>query len=320
MAARARVQTAVNLKDLEASSPEEKRLLSLSKLAPADFKSDEFLSLVKTEGIRVDSTDAHGATPLIHAAYKGNAEACGVLLAHGADVNWYQHSDKYTPLMFSMLSGSPSTTKVLLDAGADKGAVNNSGRNAFQIAVSIGQYGCIAIIKNHLPPQDVERFSSDNDSHPGPTIPANLVKPVHQLITTTSIHPVKLIQELQAQQELLENHKQFCAVLEHLLDEQFDDDHSFLALKLHYLSYLTRSCTAAQNGDQTLLKRLLQAKEPSGVYCETDGFLRQCLREYKNAKRCPVAIQMIQTLSSIPIGDDTSTFSVFHNLIISRRR
>ena len=47
--------------------------------------------------------------------------------------------------------------------------------------------------------------------------------------------------------------------------------------------------------------RLLQAKEPSGVYCETDGFLRQCLREYKNAKRCPVAIQMIQTLSSIPI-------------------
>ena len=32
MAARARVQTAVNLKDLEASSPEEKRLLSLSKL------------------------------------------------------------------------------------------------------------------------------------------------------------------------------------------------------------------------------------------------------------------------------------------------
>ena len=37
------------------------------------------------------------------------------------------------------------------------------------------------------------------------------------------------------------------------------------------------------------------------MYSEIDGFLRQCLREYKNAKRCPVAIQMIQTLSSIPI-------------------
>ena len=40
------------------------------------------------------------------------------------------------------------------------------------------------------------------------------------------------------------------------------------------------------------------------MYAETDGFLRQCLREYKNAKRCPVAIQMIQTLSSIPIVSD----------------
>ena len=79
-----------------------------------------------------------------------------------------------------------------MDAGADKDAVNNSGRNAFQIAVSIGEYGCIAMLKNHLPLRDVERFSSDNDSHPGPSIPAKLVKPVHQLITTTDIHPVKV--------------------------------------------------------------------------------------------------------------------------------
>ena len=57
--------------------------------------------------------------------------------------------------------------------------------------------------------------------------------------------------------------------------------------------------------------RLLQAKEPSGFYSETDGFLRQCLREYKNAKQCPVAIQMIQTLSSIPI------VSLDHELIIA---
>ena len=82
---------------------------------------------------------------------------------------------------------------MLLDAGADKDAVNNSGRTAFQIAVSIGQYDCIAMVKNHLALQDVERFSSNNGSHPGhPSIPAKLVKPVHQLITTTNIHPVKV--------------------------------------------------------------------------------------------------------------------------------
>ena len=75
MAARARVQTAVISKDFEAKSADEKRLLALSKLskdsftmksvttikillvAPSDFKPDELLSVLKTEGVRVDSTD-----------------------------------------------------------------------------------------------------------------------------------------------------------------------------------------------------------------------------------------------------------------------
>jgi len=33
-------------------------------------------------------------TPLSHAAYKGNKEACNILLEHGADVNLAQHEDK----------------------------------------------------------------------------------------------------------------------------------------------------------------------------------------------------------------------------------
>ena len=47
--------------------------------------------------------------------------------------------------------------------------------------------------------------------------------------------------------------------------------------------------------------RLLQAKEPSGTYPEVDGFLRQCVREYEHTKECSVSINMIQTLSTIPI-------------------
>ena len=32
-------------------------------------------------------------TALMHAAYKGNIEACRKLLEHGADVNWHGHKD-----------------------------------------------------------------------------------------------------------------------------------------------------------------------------------------------------------------------------------
>ena len=44
-------------------------------------------------------------TPLMHAAYKGKAHMCELLLRHGADVNCNQHEYGYTALMFAGLSG-----------------------------------------------------------------------------------------------------------------------------------------------------------------------------------------------------------------------
>ena len=44
-------------------------------------------------------------TPLMHAAYKGKAHMCELLLRHGADVNCNQHKYGYTALMFAGLSG-----------------------------------------------------------------------------------------------------------------------------------------------------------------------------------------------------------------------
>jgi ankyrin repeat protein len=47
----------------------------------------------------------HGMTPLQHAAFKGHANICSILLAHGADVNDHEHDQGYTALMFGALSG-----------------------------------------------------------------------------------------------------------------------------------------------------------------------------------------------------------------------
>lgn len=41
----------------------------------------------------------------MHAAYKGKADMCRLLLQHGADVNCNQHEYGYTALMFAGLSG-----------------------------------------------------------------------------------------------------------------------------------------------------------------------------------------------------------------------
>lgn len=51
------------------------------------------------------SPPQYGMTPLMHAAYKGKADMCRLLLQHGADVNCNQHEHGYTALMFAGLSG-----------------------------------------------------------------------------------------------------------------------------------------------------------------------------------------------------------------------
>lgn len=51
------------------------------------------------------SPPQNGMTPLMHAAYKGKADMCKLLLQHGADVNCNEHEHGYTALMFAGLSG-----------------------------------------------------------------------------------------------------------------------------------------------------------------------------------------------------------------------
>lgn len=60
--------------------------------------------LFKSETVCVNCPQ-YGMTPLMHAAYKGKADMCRLLLQHGADVNCNQHEHGYTALMFAGLSG-----------------------------------------------------------------------------------------------------------------------------------------------------------------------------------------------------------------------
>lgn len=114
----------------------------------------------------------YGMTPLMHAAYKGKADMCKLLLQHGADVNCNEHEHGYTALMFAGLSGTINVTDLLLsllhwkassctciestsvpagnteitwmmlDAGAETDVVNSVGRTAAQMAAFVGMSGC----------------------------------------------------------------------------------------------------------------------------------------------------------------------------------
>lgn len=58
----------------------------------------------------------YGMTPLMHAAYKGKADMCKLLLQHGADVNCNEHEHGYTALMFAGLSGMLVNSLFILES------------------------------------------------------------------------------------------------------------------------------------------------------------------------------------------------------------
>lgn len=124
----------------------------------------------------------YGMTPLMHAAYKGKADMCKLLLQHGADVNCNEHEHGYTALMFAGLSGIPDVpvftslnvhttfkvaiifviychsgcvsgktdiTWMMLDAGAETDVVNSVGRTAAQMAAFVGELSQPMILMGH---------------------------------------------------------------------------------------------------------------------------------------------------------------------------
>lgn len=131
----------------------------------------------------------------MHAAYKGKADMCKLLLQHGADVNCNEHEHGYTALMFAGLSGmltdQPSKdisltrtqliraavrsmvallsagktdiTWMMLDAGAETDVVNSVGRTAAQMAAFVGMsdWGALSFTSE----SSVLRSHEDKEPH-----------------------------------------------------------------------------------------------------------------------------------------------------------
>jgi ankyrin repeat protein len=106
---------------------------------------NDVTALLKS-GIRPDTLDQEGRTPLSYAAYNGNTEIMGLLIRNGADVNI---ADKYgrTALMMASSGPYPMAVKMLLDQKADPNLVDTEEHfTALMYAAAEGQLECVRIL------------------------------------------------------------------------------------------------------------------------------------------------------------------------------
>ncbi len=122
-----------------------------SKLCMAILRNDntEVKELIR-QGANIDYQDEpDGWTPLLYSIYYGNSHARETLLSLGADIELTDFSNR-TALMFSAITGNAELLKELLQRGASKDSTDCHGKNALDFAKEYQHDECIKILSEIL--------------------------------------------------------------------------------------------------------------------------------------------------------------------------
>ncbi|MBX9400896.1 ankyrin repeat domain-containing protein [Lysobacter sp. BMK333-48F3] len=104
----------------------------------------ERLRSALAEGASTSARDDRGNTPLILAAYYGNAQAVEALLAAGADPNVGDGARGNTALMGAIFKGDEDIARRLIaEPGTDVNAKNKAGQTAAMFAALFGRAAII---------------------------------------------------------------------------------------------------------------------------------------------------------------------------------
>ncbi|XP_064205982.1 ankyrin repeat and MYND domain-containing protein 2a [Anguilla rostrata] len=278
--------------------------------------------LLGCKDVRVNCLDEYGMTPLMHAAYKGKADMCRLLLQHGADVNCNEHEHGYTALMFAGLSGKTDITWMMLDAGAETDVVNSVGRTAAQMAAFVGQHDCVTVINNFFSRARLEYYTKPQGLEKEPKLPPKLAGPLHKIIMSTNLNPVKMVMLVKENPLLVDVEAlEKCFRVMDLICEKCvkqQDMNEVLAMKMHYISCILQKCQAflKEREDKLdgLIKSLLKGRDSDGFPQYQEKFIRECIRKFPY---CDATLlqQLVRSIAPVEIGNDPTAFSVLTQAI-----
>ena len=95
------------------------------------------------QGGRVTLRNPQGATPLLAAAKNGHTDICGLLLAHGSNVNEVKPDTKHTALHYAAIEGHSASMEALLSWGAEVNSKDHIGLTPLHFACQEGRLLCV---------------------------------------------------------------------------------------------------------------------------------------------------------------------------------
>jgi palmitoyltransferase len=111
------------------------------------------LTYFYNQGLRDDTVDEKGGSPLHWATYLGCEQATALLLAWGAEVN-LQDADLQTPLHLGTLAGNTRIVRNLLLKGAERGIRDKDNHTAMDLAREAGAEAVVEMLKEPGPFSD----------------------------------------------------------------------------------------------------------------------------------------------------------------------
>ena len=98
------------------------------------------------QGGRVAMRNPQGFTPLLVAAQKGHADVCGLLLAHGSDVNEMEPGTKATALHHAAARGHEAVVVALISWGAIVDQQDHVGGTPLHVSCQEGHLSCVLVL------------------------------------------------------------------------------------------------------------------------------------------------------------------------------
>lgn len=292
----------------------------------------EVKQLINDFKVSVNCYDDQGMTPLQHAAFKGNYEICKLLLDCGADVNGNQHIYGYSALCLAALSNHCDVVALLLDHGANISAKNSNKRTASEMAAFVGNHKAVSVINNYVSKDLIDYFTEIHGFEQEPKLPAYLSVPVHKLIITSNIHPVRLVLYLQSNSIILQNAKKVINVLNILAEKQLKEfSNERLSIKCHHIAFVLSSAfeyintQKAKSSEEiseqkildSLIKTWLKGPDDSGISLTLEKLLRKSISAYPFLE-CLLLQHIVSTISMTTLGSEPNALTVLCNAIIGQ--